>query len=185
VRRERPATVFYSRRTLIVWVLAASAFWVALLGFFFLRHEEERARELSLLRGQARELGQDALKARAEQRLLEERAGKLQAEVERLAAKVKAAPPPEPVLEEQLFPLGRAVEVVPGRLFVTAGRLEGERLRLRMSSLEDGQETNRTRALAPGESWRFDYAGETYALLLHALSPKPPGARISVRKLKP
>ncbi len=36
---------------------------------------------------------------------------------------------------------------------------------------------------APGESWQFEFGGETYALLLLAIEQNPPGARISFRRL--
>ncbi|OGL63766.1 MAG: hypothetical protein A3I72_13275 [Candidatus Tectomicrobia bacterium RIFCSPLOWO2_02_FULL_70_19] len=175
-------TVYYSRRTLVVWCLGLSALWASLFGLIYVSAEQGRVRERASLAAQAQSRGEELIKLRAENRSLQERSAKFLAQAEELLAQVKALAPPELAVEERLFPLGTAVEIVPGRLFLTVGRLESGRARLRLAAVAGGGADLGSRALPPGEPWAFAFAGENYTLLVHELSARPPGAKISIRK---
>ncbi len=180
---RRSTTVYYARSTLLAWLAGASLLWIVLLGFAYLRLKERDAGEMEKIRARVRRLAAEGRKLRQSSLREKSRAAKLRARVRDLAEKLKqAAPPPAPLVRDQLFPLGEAVEIVPGRLYVTAARFEGGRLRVRMAELTGGLQANRNRSLAPGEIWRFELGGKAYILLLHALSDRPPGARISIRE---
>lgn len=177
-------TVYYSRRTLVWWCFGLSAFWATLFGLFYVRVQEGRMEEAARLRLRANARQEEMIQLRAENRSLQERSARLLAQAEALLAKLKRLTPPEAVVEERLFPLGKAEEVVPGRLFLTVARLEGGRARLRLAAVGGAAESG-TRSLPPGEPWGFTFAGESYTLLVHELSARPPGARISIRKTNP
>ena len=179
---SRP-TVFYARKTLVLWIAGVSIFWVAALGFFFTREMDRLNRGNARHLARVRALSKESARMRQENRMLKVRAEGLKIKIENLAAARRAAaPPPKLEVEETPFPVGRAVEVVPGRLFVTAARIEGGRVRVRLAALEDGKQANRSRTLSPGEAWRIAYAGADYVLLLHGIESSPPAARISVRR---
>lgn len=180
--RPPSETVYYSRRKLVVWCLGLTALWACLFGLFYVNNEQGRIAEKASLAGQSRAREQELARLQAEKRAAEERAAKLQARAEELSEKLKKLVPPEPVAEEQLYPLGMAVEIVPGRLFLTAARIEGERVRLRLASISGTGADLGSRSLPAGEPWMFSFAGESYTLLVHELSSRPPGAKISIRK---
>lgn len=178
-------TIYYSRRTLVLWCAGLSALWACLFGLLYVNAAQERMREKASLAAQAQSRGEELIKLRAENRSLQERSAKFLAQAEELLAQVKTLAPPELAVEERLFPLGKAEEIVPGRLFLTVGRLEGERARLRLAAVAGGGADLGSRSLPPGEPWAFTFAGEGYTLLVHELSSRPPGARISIRKNPP
>lgn len=178
-------TVYYSRRRLVGWCAGLSALWASLFGLLYVNLQEGRLEEAARLRAQASGREAELTKLRAERQALEERAGRLLARAEGLLAQLRQAAPPEPVVEERLFPLGKAEEVVPGRLFLTVGRLENGRARLRLAAVGGSGPEPGSRLLPPGEAWSFTFLGESYTLLVHELSGQPPGARISIRKNPP
>ena len=180
---SRPSeTVYYSRRTLVWWCFGLSALWACILGLFYVGTTEKRMEESARFRTQARGREEELMKLRAANRSLNERTAKLLAQTESLLAEVKRLAPPEIAVEERLFPLGKAEEIVPGQLFLTVGRLDNGRARLRLAAVAGGGADLGSRALLPGEPWAFAFAGENYTLLVHELSSRPPGARISIRK---
>ncbi len=182
--KQPASTVFYSRKTLIVWVAAASAFWIAAMGFLLLSSRERRSEERSRSRETIRNFTQETIRLRAEAEGLKGRSAELEAKYKEAAEKLKRlGSPAAAVMEESRLPFGEAAEAVPGRLFITVARVAGGRARIRIAELIGGKQANRETSLAPGESWQFTFGGETYALLLHAIEQSPPGARISIRKL--
>ncbi|MEK6712410.1 MAG: hypothetical protein AABZ64_17720 [Nitrospinota bacterium] len=175
-------TVYYSRRTLVLWCAGLSAFWACLSGVLYVNLREGRLEESARLGVQARAREGELLRLRAENQTLQERSARLLAQAEELLGKLTQLAPPEIAVEERLFPLGKAEEVLAGRLFLTVGRLEGERARLRLAAVAGGGADLGGRLLPPGEPWTFTFAEESYTLLVHELSARPPGAKISIRK---
>jgi hypothetical protein len=175
-------TVYYSRRKLVGWCIGLSVFWGSLFGLYYVNVQEGKMEVAARRRARERMRGQEVVRLRAEKRALEDRTGKLQARADELSERLKKLVPPEPVMEERLFPLGKAIEIVPGRLFLTLARQEGDRVRLRLAAVGGGGAEQGSRSLPPGEPWTFSFLGESYTLLVHELSDRPPGALISIRK---
>lgn len=180
--RKSP-TVYYSRRTLITWTLSAAAVVAIAGGAVIVATGARQAKQITLLREQVRRLASGSAKLRASNAGLEKQAASLRRRLEKMPVKKDPKPEPAPAVKERTFTPGEAVEIVPGRLFVTLSRLDGERARIRVAELRAGDSKNISRVLSPGQTWRFEANGETYVLLFHSLKGSPPGVRLSVRKL--
>ncbi len=172
-------TVFYSRKTLVLWVVAVSAVLIAVFGYFLVSAKNRRVREIAGLRTQIRTLKEEGVQLRVANQMLKIQAAKQRARIE------QKLPPPELHVTEHIFPVGKAIAVIPGRLFVTLARLDGERARIRIAAIREGSKGNRSRTLAPGQTWRFRVEKKSYALVFHARKSRPPGAHLSIRRLDP
>src|SRR3989338_8137369 len=129
-----PETVYFTRRTVVWWCFGLSALWACILGLFYVGTTEKRMEESARFRAQARGRAGGLMKLRAADRSLNARTAKLIAKTESLLAEVKSRAPPEIAVEERLFPLGKAEEIVPGQLFLTVGRLDNGRARPRLAA---------------------------------------------------
>ncbi len=177
------ATVYYSRRTLITWSLSAAATVAFAAGLVFIATGKKHAAQIDLLTEQVRLLSAESAKLRAANGEIEKRAAALKLRLGKAPPKEKSTPVIAPIVEERGFPLSEAVEIVPDRVFITLSRLDGERARIRIAGIDGGETSNRSRALQPGQTWRFTAGGDSYALLFHSITGAPPEARLSIRKL--
>ena len=126
--KQPASTVFYFRKTPIVWVAAASSLWIAAMGFFLISSRERRSEELSRDREKNRNFAQETIRLRAEAERLKGRSAELEAKYKEVAEKLKRlGPPPAAVMEESRLPFGEAAEAVPGRLFIKVARVAGGR----------------------------------------------------------
>ncbi len=180
---RRSATVFYSRKTLVLWVLAVSAVLIAVLGYLLIAERNNRERETARLRAQVRGIKEEVVKWRVANQILKIQAGKSRRQLQEPAR--KKSPPPKPKVTSLVFPVGMAIAIIPDRLFVTLARLDGERARIRIAAIREGKKRNRSRTLSPGQTWRFTAENKTYALVFHSRKSQPPGAHLSIRRLNP
>ncbi len=180
---KNAATVYYSRRTLITWSLSAAAAVALAAGMVFFTTGARHAADIKLLRGQVRLLSARSVKLRASNSKIEKQAAALKLRLGKTPPE-KSTPVPALMIEERGFPLGEAVEILPGRVFITLSRLDGGRARIRIAEIGGGETSNRSRALQPGQTWRFTTGGNAYALLFHSLKGTPPEARLSIRQLE-
>ncbi len=184
---RKSATIYYSRRVLITWTLSAAAAAAAAVaiagGAVIVTTGTNQAKQIALLRGEVRRLASASVKLRASNTTLEKQTASLRRRLEKLPVKKVPKPGPALAVKEHVFTPGVAVEIVPGRLFVTLSRLDGARARIRIAQLQGGETRNISRVLSPGQTWRFEENGETYVLLFHSLKGSPPEVRLSVTKL--
>jgi hypothetical protein len=184
--RKSP-TVFYSRRVLITWTLAAATAAAAAVaiasGAVMVTMGTRHAKQIALLQGEVRRLAEASVKLRVSNTTLAKQAASLRRRLEGMPVKKDPKPGPAPAVKAHIFTQGVAVEIVPGRLFVTLSRLDGERARIRIAELEGVETRNISRVLSPGQIWRFETRGETYILLFHSLKGSPPEVRLSVSKI--
>ena len=181
------ATVYYSRRKVAGWILTVAAVLTGAFGAAFYTTGKKQAGEIASFQKQINKLAGEGAKLRASNEKLKTQVARLQRRVRSASGPKTPPPPPAPALAplvgERTFPPGEAVEVIQGRLFVTVARLDGERARIRIADIREGKTSNRIRALEPGQTWRFQSGGDTFALLFHSLKGYPPSARISIRKI--
>lgn len=191
MKRSPAPTVFYSRRTLIYWVAAALLLAATIGGYAFVRLKEKSDARFMRARQALQALKKYAERLSREQIRLGQRIAALQKKIregekKRRAVKVSSAIiAPAIIVKERLFPLGKAVEISAGRLFVTVARVARGRIRLRLAEISGGKQINRSKRIAPGEAWKFSHGGKEYILLVHAAVARPPGAQISIRLAAP
>lgn len=186
MKRSPAPTVFYSRRTLIYWVAAALLLAATIGGYAFVRLKEKSDARFMRARQALQALKKYAERLSREQIRLGQRIAALQKKI-RVAEKKKktAIIAPAIIVKERLFPLGKAVEISAGRLFVTVARVARGRIQLRLAEISGGKQINRSKRIAPGEAWKFSHGGKEYILLVHAAVARPPGAQISIRLAAP
>jgi hypothetical protein len=183
---KRSATVFYSRKTLFFWIFVVTVLLSAVFGYFLKTERNTREKETARLQKKVRNLSEEGVKLRVANQILQIEASKLKRQIQELGGKISRKPqPPSLDVSEKFFPVGKAVAVIPGRLFVTLSRLDGERARIRIAAIEQGEQSNRQRTLAPGQTWKISVGKNSYALLLHSLKNHPLGALLSIRKFTP
>ena len=67
---RRSATVFYSRKTLVLWVSAFSLIPIAVLGYLLVQEKSGREREAAGLRAQVRKLKEEVVKLKVTNQIL-------------------------------------------------------------------------------------------------------------------
>ena len=177
------ATVYYPRKTLLIWVALTAALMAVGGGALLMAGGKKTAREIAGLRKSVAGLARESARLRGDNARLARQAAAL--EIRLKAAGPRPSPPPRVVVKERAFPLDEAVAVLPGRLFVTVSGVEGGRARIRLAEIRDGEAKNLSRNLRPGETLKFEAGKESFALLLHSLKGDPPRARLSIRRLAP
>ena len=182
---QRSATVFYARKTLIFWIFAVSALASAVFGYLLTTERNTQKKEIARLENKVQNLSEEGVKLRVANQMLQIETTKLKRQIRDLGGKIPQKPPPALNMSEKFFPVGRAIAVIPGRFFVTLSRFDGERARIRIAAIEEGEPNNRQRTLVPGQTWTVSVGKNSYALLLHSLKSRPPGALLSIRKLTP
>ncbi len=180
---RRSATVFYSRKTLVLWAAAVSAVPIVALGYLLLQEKSSREREAAGLRVEVRKLKEEVVKLKVANQILNIEGARQTRGGQRPAKEKK--PPPAPKAISLVFPVGQAIAIVPDRLFVTLARLDGERARIRVAAIREGEKGNRSRTLSPGQSLRFTAEKYLYALVFHSRMSRPPGAHLSIRRVNP
>ena len=140
-------------------MLAVSAVLITVLGYLLLAESDNRKRETARLRTQVRKLKEEVVKWRVANQILKIQAGKSKRLLQEPAG--KKSPPPKPKVTSLVFPVGKAIAIIPDRLFVTLARLNGERARIRIAVLGEGKKGNRSRTLSPGQTWRFTAASKS------------------------
>lgn len=155
----------------------------AVFGYLLVVGENTRERESTGLRAQVRRLKAESVKLRLANQML-----KIKVAKQKLQPKLPAArktPPPKSKVVDHVFPVGKAIAIIREKIFVTLARMEGERARIRIASIREGDKGNRSRSLLPGQTWRFKVGKISYALVFHSRKSNPPGARLSIRRLNP
>lgn len=180
---RRSATVYYSRKTLVLWAVVISAISIAVMGYLLALEKGSRVRETASLRAQVQKLKEEVVKLKVANQIMKIEAAKQTPEIDRPAKEQKPSTDPKAV--SLVFPVGQAIAVVPDRLFVTLARLDGERARIRVAAIREGEKGNRSRTLSPGQTWRFTAEKKSYALVFHSRKSHPPGAHLSIRRLNP
>ncbi|MDA1000779.1 MAG: hypothetical protein O2807_09750 [bacterium] len=186
MKRALAPTVFYSRRTLIYWAAGAFLLAATIGGYALVRLKEQSEARLQIARQNLQILKKYAEELAREQARLGGQIAALQKKI-RAAEKKRAAAqaPPALIVKERLFPLAKAVEISPGRLFATVARVESGRVLIRLAEISGTKEINRSKRIAPGEAWKFSHGGKSYILLVHSAAARPAGARISIRLADP
>jgi len=179
---RHPATVYYSRRTLVIWTVSAAALVAATAGAVFFVTGKKHAGEIASLRKNVQGLARDSAKLRAANERLADRVAALKRQVKGASPKPKALPLPALVIEERPFPVGEAVAVLPDRLFITVSRVDGDRARIRTAEILSGGTKNTSRILQPGQTWKISAGTDSFALLFHSL--KGGEVRLSIRRLR-
>jgi len=178
---SRPATVYYSRRTLLIWAVSTASLVAATAGAVFFFTGKNHESEICILRKKIYSLTQDSANLRAANARLAERMSALKRQVNLATPKLKTSLGPTLLIKERTFPVGEAVVVLPGHLFVTVYRVEGDRARIRVAQIRSDETKNTSRILQLGQVWKFSAGEDSFALLFHSLEGGE--VRLSIRKL--